>query len=86
MTDNQIAIVIGLFVAIALWFFIYRKLQRKNQLLVLIFSYVLIIVLAWTGSDNSWKLSLLKTIVFGAMIVFSVDDLIKLRKKDNVVD
>ena len=85
MTDTQIAIVIILLAGIAYWFFIHRKLQRKNQLLVTICGYTLIIILSWTGSDNSWKLALLKTIAFGMFAVDNIIELINLRKKNNVV-
>ena len=86
MTDNQIVVVVTLLAAIAYWFFIHRKLQRRNQLLITIGVYLLVIISAWSGGDKSWKLALFKTIVFGAMIVFSIEELINLRKKDNVVE
>jgi nitrate/nitrite transporter NarK len=85
MTDNQIVVVVTLLAGIAYWFFIHRKLQRKNQLLITIGVYILVIISAWSGSDKSWKFALFKTIVFGAMIAFSIEELINLRKKDNVV-
>ncbi len=86
MTDNQIIVVVTLLAGIAYWFFIHRKLKRKNQLLVTISVYLLVIIFAWTGSGESWKLALLKTFAFGVMAAFHIEELIKLRKKDNVAE
>jgi nitrate/nitrite transporter NarK len=86
MTDNQIIVVVTLLAAIVYWFFVHRKLQRKNQLLITIGVYTLVIISAWWGDDKSWKLALFKTIVFGAMIAFSIEEFINLRNKDNVAE
>jgi hypothetical protein len=86
MTDNQIVFFVTLLVGISYWFFIHRKLQRKNQLLVTICAYILIIIDAWTGSDDSWKLALLKTIAFGMFAVDNIGEMIKLRKNDNIME
>lgn len=82
MTDNQVVVVVTLLAGIAYWFFIHRKLQRKNQLLVTICAYILIIILSWIGNDNSWKLPLLKTIAFGVMAAFHIEELVNLRKNN----
>ncbi|MGZ5254156.1 MAG: hypothetical protein ACXWV4_07365 [Flavitalea sp.] len=81
MTSPQIAFFFGLVLIIAYWIFIHRKLQRKNQLLVTISAYSLIIIFAWTGSENSWQFALLKTIAFGALAAFNIEELWNLRRK-----